>query len=568
MQSNFNGTLEYGAAISSVEMSIGKIKGIGVDVTSYESKLIQIKKEVNEKLDLCKSSSNEDTNKNINKVYEYGVEKLNSFMEELNKYKAYYQTMNKCMYIYNSQNLSVINESDLSDAVESLIECLGIIKKSNTLTEDINVIKSLYEIVYNIIKLEFKMYGKSKLADYCRKDKIDCVYLSRNILKEIEEVSSENYDTTDIDRIVLKLSSKDGQDLYLDEELLMALSIVKDKELYLKDLCNSIEKLNDKLSKNNLNIDALLKRKETLTTDKKTYKARVKSTTLGNLKSVSGGAIMLLISAGVLFGATTGIIRLAKGNVYMTDREIYSTQTGKTEKTSGYERQIILFSSGEINRTTLMAYDPWVKDEYSGNYKRTVRYIDFYDVNLDSAKDYLDLNLDELGYKYNSNEQTVSHLSPDDLYEESYFEVTKEVQDNGDRQPGKIDEYRWLLVIFLGGISALIYGGIVVSCRDEGAVFGILLSISEILDEIRSFDDTTKDKERLSKIMEEIAQVKQSLSKLINEMDTIKSGYDDVLRKPESKKLLERYQKGIELLEEYGNQLNNSNELVLKVNKG
>ena len=42
--------------------------------------------------------------------------------EELVKYKIYYRTVNECMYLYDSQNLNVVNDVELTDAVKSLID--------------------------------------------------------------------------------------------------------------------------------------------------------------------------------------------------------------------------------------------------------------------------------------------------------------------------------------------------------------------------------------------------------------------------------------------------------------
>jgi len=568
MQDNLNRTLVYGEAFSNVEMTIESIKAVGVDVTNYERRLKGIEKEVNDKLEIFKNSFDNDISSNKSKAYEYGTEKLNSFMEELVKYKVYYQTVNECMYLYDSQDLNLVNEVELADAVKSLIDCLEMIKTSNTLTEDINVIRSLYDIVYNIIKLEYKINGKSKLMEYCKEDKINSAYLSKSILNDLKELSDSRYDIKDIDGIVRRLKSKADFNTYLDDELLMALSIVREKEGYLKNLCSSIEDLKEKLAINNNNIEKLLEKKDSMISQKTSYRKDIRNIRGENLKSLSKGALMLFLSAGIILGVGSGLIRISKGNVYMTDTEIYSTDTGKSEKSEGYERKIISFTSGIIKNVEIKAYDPWVKDEVEGTYKRTVRRLYVSDIDLDNAKDYLDLNLEDLGYKYSTSTEEKSKLTLDDLYTESIYEVKKEVQNTDDMKVGEIEGERWLMIVFFGGILAAIYGGLCFEAWTRGEVFGIILSIREIIDNISYFDSTAPKREQIAKILANIEKAKQELEKLVNEKKSIDKNFNDVVSKPESKKLLEKYQRGLELLEEYYNEQKRSNELTLKMNRG
>jgi regulator of replication initiation timing len=347
----------------------------------------------------------------------------------------------------------------------------------------------------------------------------------------------------------------------------MELSIRKEKEEYLKDLCSSIKKFKDKLATNSANIEKLLQKKDELLLQKSQYKATINRTKFRNVKSLSKGVIMFFVSAGIIFGAGAGLVRLAKGNVYMTNTEIYSTDTGKSEKTEGYERKIIAFSTGEVKNIVIRAYDPWVKDESTDTYKRTVRYLNVSNIDLNNAKDYLDLDLENLGYKYSSNEEEKSKLTLDDLYTESIYEVTKEEQNTNDRKVGKIEGERWFLIVFLGGILTALYCGIAYECYMSNEVFGIRASIDEIINSISCFESIDSYTSKIAELTKKIEEAQAGIDKYISENEAIDAECNEILKKRESKKILEKYQKGLELLNEYYIELNKSNALVLKRSK-
>ena len=102
-----NKFMDYDAKLSLAQMTIKNIKSIGVDVAQFELRLNKIEQRVNKSVDELKNSSDiaiDEKNSRIDVVYTNALAEIKGFSEELNEYLLYFQIINKCLYVFNSQD--------------------------------------------------------------------------------------------------------------------------------------------------------------------------------------------------------------------------------------------------------------------------------------------------------------------------------------------------------------------------------------------------------------------------------------------------------------------------------
>lgn len=114
-----------------------------------------------------------------------------------------------------------------------MIGLLDVINNSNTkyYESEKKVVEKLYSFAYQIIKLELKFMGQSKVLNWAKNDSIAANFIDHEIEKDLENLSGEELDNPIIKNA---LSSSKAQGLnfsYLNEALILYVSIQNNDEL-------------------------------------------------------------------------------------------------------------------------------------------------------------------------------------------------------------------------------------------------------------------------------------------------------------------------------------------------
>ena len=561
-----NKFMDYDAKLSLAQMTIKNIKSIGVDVAQFELRLNKIEQRVNKSVDELKNSSDiaiDEKNSRIDVVYTNALAEIKGFSEELNEYLLYFQIINKCLYVFNSQDFI---DYKLSDIIDEIIDAMNSIKKLNTI-DDKEVINSLYEVVYCAIKAECRNVGKSKLLEYCKQDENDSVFLTRCIYKDLEELEKSGFDMEAINKQKYRLNYSNPETMYLDEKFVWLISISGDKESYIRDLTNSIKKLLDELKENNNKIYDLAAEKRDLKTkieDKDEVISRKKKS---NINSVVRSLTPLLISVATistLLGTSTALFNK---DTYMTTTEFYSSADGATPDSKKYEKRLLnnnMESTPEL--TTLTVYEPWVKSEDDGDYERIARIAEIPSEDFEKLSKLDSIDIENTDYKFTESPMFYNGEPTD---KEAYFTLERTKQDISDTRKvissGNGDYLTALFGAYL--ISLEIYFGLMVTINMDHRTFGIILSIKKFLRDIRYLSDTKADEAKLYELLESAKEIDQKINDVFGKSVLVNDKYNELINKPGNMELLDAYQIDETLMDNYKSEREKFKDLSLRYGK-
>ena len=291
---------------------------------------------------------------------------------------------------YISKNISVYRGEALRliSSVEEL--------RFESLEEAEKEIYSVYETVYEVIKLELIKFSHSTLLTKVKSNNSAVTYVNDLIRKDIED--NNLFDNSDINNQINELS-KDGINYnYLDEKLILTI------------LLNSDERVIDSI---NTKIESLKEEKEVALFKEKEIKERKSDNNvkiMSRRHGLSNARIRALIASALAalnffaFKGADKILENANTDItYMTERTTYNSSTGETSVSNELE-----YKSGD-NKVIIKKYDEVGK---SGN--RKITYYKTGDM-IEDISEYV--NYDK---KSTTSRITVPYLSAEQSSKEEY----------------------------------------------------------------------------------------------------------------------------------------------------
>lgn len=561
---------EYGGQVKLVQTIIKNLSDMGIDVTSFVFKSNEIKEKINKeilKINNNQEISEADKDKLISGAYDASYEDLKVLLEYLNKYTIYFQTVNKSHYIFDSQNEVNYSKTDISSLIEELIMCLDSIKSFKGLNEEEDnlLLDSLYKVIYDIMKVEYKSFGQSKLLEYCKKDKSHCPYINEYIVNDIAQLRNVVEDTNYIDLLVHKLNSEGKDTMYLDEELIRTISIYSSKEKYVKELMESIKQLISDTKKNNSNIRELKSDKSSKEWDKRNYESRLKEEKDYRKKVVIKDTIVGIISLACVATAVHYAPVLAKKEYYNTDTETYSTVNGYNIKKDEYLEEYIGNSNHPGVSTTVVVYEPWTERKSLGSklYERKVKTLDLSKIEFDDIKEYVTFDAEALGYDYDVEKEQKEELILSDLYKEPITEVTKIVQDTEDVKVEEKPSAGRLVLVSFGLLAGYLFTMFILAAIDEDIYFDFIRSLVHMIKTLKDKSDLNSIYDSLNDLIRKLNKINEDLKLQQHKNIVNQAEYDRMMSIPENVRFLNEFQKGIDLLKEYSNEIEVSKKLTL-----
>lgn len=449
--------IEFQGVLMNTRRHLRNLKDIGINCDVYYSTLEQIKidtenQAINSYNIISKEIENETQSINngsyatsypkhtsklldltISLTYQKGIDRINSEVEEeLKKYDIYLKCHNYCERL--RIELKINNDISLDKVKEYAENLLDILRKINASGTRIysfeeNVVESIYDISYDVIKLEMFYLGRSTILDYAKNNLIASSFFSERIEKDIDN-KRKNGNVTDSFQALVYDAKSNGN--ILDDRIVFSLSI-SSKDNF-KEIEGRLIDLTRKLSElERSNRSSFVEKAKKYTNEfdvKLDINDKMINKLIKNIVSISlVGSILV-----------TGLGMVAKKNtekVYKTDTEVlYSTSDIIQTKDEKYEK----LDNPETIR--IYEYGVWKDPGGLSRYKRKITWYDVTSADADSIDDYLSINLED--YESHVDYQKSYFYFICD-YDEAIIEVVKLIQN---QDPGTD-------LNFLGAFAAL-----------------------------------------------------------------------------------------------------------------
>ncbi len=533
-----NITMIYNANLSKAEIIIENLKSIGINTSDFESKIIEIKKEIESSISNFTSTGYSQENA-INSVYQNGIDKIKKVLLNLEKYQKYYQTINECYYVQGSQSFTEFNAEELSVAVDNLIELLKILKDFSGITDNsISSVETFYDVIYETIKMEFYNNGSSKLYDYCRQSDIDSINISKSIVNEVNALKESKYDTKKIELLMKKLNSKNSVNLYLDEELIQLIVMLKNKDDYIRDLSESLSKLYDEVKYIHKQVVSLSNDKQRIINNK-SKENYIKSK---RTKAIILNTLPFVLTLGALTGVLYGVSRGIKGTEYKTETTIYSSLDGSTLTKTEYLKRLKTDNGDKVDdMVTIQKNYPFnrISGEKEGefDFTRIVESTKITGVSFDDLSEYIDYDYKNIDgeYDYKEKSETKDSLDFEDKYEEPYYSVKEQHQDKKDSRVGELDArgkagvaVLHITITFFTIMMLFMFENI----EEKGPLYR-LKKLKDILNEIDVDRDGTEN------TISKLKTVKDEFNRILNENSELKKRYLELIANPKYKYILD-----------------------------
>lgn len=462
----------------------------------------------------------------IDGVYLEAINKIDKIISSLDNYLVYFQTMSNCTYVDKLEN---IDKLELERIVDSLITCLKKIRGSETVyfKDEEKAVRMLYDTVYKVIKLEYKINNgkKSRLYDYVYDYKTDKIFISKLILEEIKKIKEDGIDVSKLEHIVNKINrSSFSEDVYFNEELIKEIASIYDRDKIKENILALSKNYND-------NIKSIEYSRELLDENNDCID-EVKTNRCTKIKDISKAIISYILSLAIV--GSLAAIPFIKGKKVKT----ITTKTNIETMASDEVEEKYLEYNENINSVYIEILEPYERIDNLGSYGRnTYRYEMDYnlygDKEIDEILELIDLDkiLSYLGEVEPVYETKNGNLDYYDLYEETIYELVKikQIPDDYIYEMNE-DVVANTLVLSLGLLAYDIVFTI------SGKRFLILGTTSWLIDKRR--DWTTEDQEDLEKLLHDKKELEKKIKYLLDTNEEIRNKYYEMMKDPRVREML------------------------------
>lgn len=433
---------EINACESRILDKIDIIRRYGATVSEYEKRLQDITSSEENYEVIVKDISVAASVMTLEMANLDALNKLKALEDELDNYQEYlkihFRNSSLINDIKNTKNITdekidlYVHEAKslLHDTLNINIDSVKDLKK---------IIKDVYSTIYEIIKLELVMNGKSNILSYIVNYDQGIYYINDLVREEINKLEEEKKLDEQITKVMDELS-KDGINYkYADDRLILLLTL-KNKDLVLSKF-NDQAKLYDKeINDIKCNIDKMDDCREDAFYNSNKYKRKRNK----SQRNAFIGSVMLALNLLAYKIAPSTCKDIHTTTTYMTNIEAYDTVSGEI-----HEENIYL-PKGEQEYTELKVFG-----EVDKNGRRTVTTYDLSKIDMEDISKYPEmiddnsLNKTKQDIKYRLGEQ----LSRDEymvVERLSYGEEKVELDEEAYNNDLKILLF---LIYFLGGTS-------------------------------------------------------------------------------------------------------------------
>lgn len=419
--------LKLQATILDTQEILNQIQELGVDTTTLKKIIEQIYHDLNLKID--KTIEFYNANEIIDNFF-----KENFFREDylkaidtltklqyklIEEYNIYSEIYGICLYI--ESHLSEINQNNISEYLEETKKLLKKLKYSSTVDykSEEYLVKKVYQIVYQMIKLELIYTNQSSLLEEAREDSVERVYITKYIQSEIKSLDSTNKEYIFINQKLNELKKDGLKTNYLDKELLLLIEYTQNKDL-INNKINNLESLCEEFEKCKLQAPTNLDEHKQAV---EKYVHKTKQTFQSLLIEVSklAGIFTLIASLGV--GGVVLSKKIANTKIYKTTETLYDANLDTLFPTQ------TTYQESQKDATLIIQYYPWEESKNNHGYLREIATYDVTNIKYEDIKDYLSLDLNSLNVESFIRTEQKDELDPSDFYQQVLTQIKIIIQD-------------------------------------------------------------------------------------------------------------------------------------------
>lgn len=506
--------IEFKALAHKIEIMIENVSSLGVDTDVYKQNFREIVKGVEHSTAHSANRPAQAQEMFLIQDYSTGLSKLKKLEWELLRFDIYFQAINFAKYL-DSQLNKDMEESVLQTFAEELIQILRALKRSSTLyyDEEKSTVEKLYETTYQMIKLELIKTGSSTIYDYCKNEDIDPYFLDRCIRRDIEKLDLQDEKYAKLKERKLFLESKGMNSNFLDLELIKIILSYDDKDVFCIKI---IENLNQIIAEINDNCDEFEKEYNNYFKLEKESKISKKAVIdLGKrITSICLAWTIYVIGASGVFKLTKKICT-----------EEYRPSKIETYSEHGYESRDDLVSiSNVLDKVYLKEYGLW--EEFHDffrwyDYKRVVKTYDISHIELNTIKDYLDLDIYSLDITYTESEEERAKEDVGPLYTKEYFEVEKITIDENSIIEKEAEELPFMLTMIYAIYIFILIG---LECGFERTEYLGIYNQFYSIQEKKVF----RDAKLYKKDLEQLKIITAKLMHIINQDEILRNRFNEL----------------------------------------
>ena len=488
----------FATLISEAERRINEFKSIQMDMTEYENRLKEIKKDIYNEISDLNDFKNETNKKQDPTTYNNTISKLTDLIDDLKNYEEYYIVSNKAIYIVEQLvNNGNINFDFLIDEANNLLDYI-----EDMPTDDYDKQKSSigtsYKAIYNIMMLE-SLLKTNTILTRIKSSEVHSSYISNLILDESNQLN----DNLVNNRIKYLKSKGMDSNILIDKELFQLIALCKD-ENYLKQVK---EETIEKYNKYNQCLDELKSTAHTLENRAYDYKRKSKETSndlTKLIKRLAFTAACIGTSSLLTISAYKWLDRI--DNLYRIKGIEYNLETGESKEGE-------LWDKFDKHNVLVIEENPWTTNK--GVYVKYTNYYNFKSIPNSNAKDYV--NIAKQSSPNKSSEKIVEEKPNNYGNEKAKYRVIIKEYTN-DYSDGNSEGLWILFCVILAVILYIVYE------FSYESVYSAHFSITDIKDKTINCIDDKKSKNSIEKSMK--ADIKR-IYELINTCNELYSFLKD-----------------------------------------
>ena len=514
--------VEYEKVLHEVEKNIKRLEESGINVEDFKDRVNKLKAS-----DKVADFSPEGYN--YQKAYIRDTVGLEMLYKELESYEVAIKIASVSNLLKAFLEDEVLSKDEYDKIKSEIINLLNIIFESDVYVNNKELINAVYEIVYEIIKVGLIEYSDTSLFDFVKNNELHSFNVEKRVINELDRTNLREEENKHIFFIKTDIDNKGMNSSYLDKKLIYALGLKnyskKSINRLVKDLIDKIDVKTDKKENDYIN-------------DLKGIKSYISNAR----RDLAKGSVRLTAGALIAAGLITGSIKLSKAAAtykkYETTKTYYSTLEDKVGITNDYS-----YEENEYS-VTLNEYSTWEKNMW-GKYVREVKKYDLSTLEEMGIKEYLDVDLESLGIKYEKETEHKETLTLADLYEEAYKEVIK--LETGEFVGEETNAAEWFGFSFISILFSIILYTSYMLLMDSATNKDTSDRIEEIKDDINEIIRLKKEakdcKRNLVKVKSELEEIYSRNSSEINRalelLDMIKDNPEYLEESNELRKVLE-----------------------------
>lgn len=539
--------IEFQSELLKTRKMIRNLKTIGVNSSMYIQRIDEIEEMCHSCFLKQHGSGASDSvqimqRANAELVYIKAIGELQKLQNELKNYDIYFSSFN---YVDSIDFTKSFNQQELDVIARNIIGFLDAINSSDTryYASERNVVEKLYHFAYQIIKLELKTSGKSKVLDWVKANPIAANFIDAEVEQDIKSLDKDDLDNPILKNALSATKSNGLNFSYLNEGIILATAIQGNDELLeniRRELISLADALEDNLEQMEKNDELANKYSNNVFE----YKKKLRRNRMLNIIKIIGS---LSIVTGILLGGFKIGKNICKTS-YPTRNEIYSESDNvQTPKIDGYFTPIVQNipdDVDEVTTTNVIVYESWT-DTGRGYFARSVTTYDasmVYDVNsthYNSLGDYASLDLDAFGIDGDETMEYKDTLTAEDMYNGTIVEVERIIQDIDEEKA----EYSGLAGSVILGEMLVISSFILVDLiiRQKYSFEKMVTSIPQ------NISKNKKNRKALKNYLEKLEKLLKENKQLILENEEFRNRFVELYQKYapfiQNRKIEEKYQK-------------------------